>query len=341
MSGAIEKYVIAQCSSSAKNDDSRSAKDLSAHPVLSRLLGIPRFALRAARFLRQRIRKQGIRDLLLIGVRFVCNFSYRDFREVYSALALPNVEIVARRHPENHFKYFGKYLARSFSVESRARILANHYAYLNGHVSKRFMRRVVDEQILLWEESKGGSLFSIGLGYPYGTDVEGDLALIFYADSSPLFVMSFTIMPGGMLAMPSGQALFVCRIQGVRGSFDAIRHATKTLGELSPSMLLFSAVRGISNALEITAIVGVSDIAQVCIGGDSSVSGAGSAYDGFWEAVGARRLSEDLHMVTAETAEKPLSMIKSNHRSRVKRRRLYKSTLVRQVEQAFKAACLN
>ncbi len=259
---------------------------------------------------------------------------------VSRALALPRVKSLSHYHPRAAFKYLRRYLARGLCMHSRAAILAHHYSYLNRYVGHDFMQRICEGQIALWSEIREGNRYEIALTYPRIGHHEGELALMFLENATPLFTVSFTLAPGKLFGVEAHRVLFVGRIQGRNGDFDAIKRATKCCEDISPLALLLAATQAIAQSFDIHTLVGVSAREQVSVGGNHPAREALSVYDGFWQSVGAEPLSGNLFLLHSAQEQKPLSLIKSNHRSRVKRKREFKSALAGAVHSAFQQRCL-
>jgi uncharacterized protein VirK/YbjX len=255
---------------------------------------------------------------------------------VAHSLSLPRTRELVKHHPKSAFKYLHKYLARSFDIHSRSAILSNHYQYLNERVKPDFISRICRGKIMLWENEADGYRYGIGLTYP--KNEEGELFLIFSEDDAPLFTLSFTFAPGKVLGLADEQIAFIGRLQGVANSRESIKRATKSFQDIAPAALLLDAVRAIAASMNISGIVGVSARNQVCLS-DRRRNTAAYAYDEFWLSADARMLGELGYYLPTVSEEKPLSSIKNNHRSRVKRKRLFRSELGKQVSLAFDRQC--
>lgn len=264
-------------------------------------------------------------------------FKFSGHLAVTRSLVLTQNKTLLKHHPKVMFKYVRQYLARSFNIHTRAMILANHYGFLNNLVVVDFMEKICQGAVVLWQETKGENQYSITLTYP--NNEEGELFLIFSANASPLFTLAFTIAPGGLLNVPDTQVVFIGRLQGVINQRDAIRLASSSFHDLIPAALLMSAIRGIAGALNIAGIVGVSAQNQVTLRGIAAP--LTFSYDGFWVSAGGEKIDEGGYYLPVVRAEKAISSVKNNHRSRVKRKRQLKDSLTEQVSLAFNQQCLS
>jgi uncharacterized protein VirK/YbjX len=276
-----------------------------------------------------------VRKYLLIAFRF----ELPAHLAVTRSLALPQTCALTKRYPLQPFKYLHNFLALSFSTHSRAIILSNHYRFLGKVVANDFIGRICQGSISLWEETVEGRRYAIDLTYP--KNEEGELFLVFTEDSSRLFTLSFTIAPGDLLKVEDNQVVFIGRLQGVANKRDAVKQAGKSFHDVSPQALLLAAVRGIAAAFKISGIVGVSAQNQVCKDRTPSPESSKAAYDEFYISAGGTALGEEFFYLSATPNEKPLSEIKNNHRSRVKRKREIKNVLIEEVSSAFQNKCLS
>lgn len=256
---------------------------------------------------------------------------------VAHALALPHTRELAQHHPKSAFKYLHKYLARCFDIHTRSAILANHYRYLDGRVRSDFISRICRGKIMLWEDEADGHQYRIVLTYP--KNEEGELFLDFNEDDATLFTLSFTIAPGEVLGLEDEQIAFIGRLQGTANNRESIKRATKSFQDISPAALLLDAVRAIATSLDISGIVGVSASNQVCLC-DTRRNTATCTYDEFWLSAGACPIDGLGFYLPTLAEDKPLSSIKNNHRSRVKRKRQFKSELMEQISLAFERQCI-
>ncbi len=256
---------------------------------------------------------------------------------VAHSLALPRIRELVKHHPKSTFKYLHGYLSRALDIRARSAILANHYHYLDGRVKADFIGRICRGKIPLWETEAAGHRYGIALTYP--NNEEGELFLTFTEDDTTIFTLSFTIAPGNVLELADEQVAFIGRLQGVVNQRESIRRATKALQEVAPAALLLDAVRAISTAMDIPGIVGVSAENQICLR-EKRRSSAASVYDEFWISAGAYRASDLGYYLPTELQEKPLSSIQNKYRSRVKRKRQFRSEAVNQIRLAFESQCL-
>jgi uncharacterized protein VirK/YbjX len=64
------------------------------------------------------------------------------------------------------------------------------------------------------------------------------------------------------------------------------------------------------------------------------------AYDEFWITAGALRLERSMYHLSVPSPRRPIQSVKRNHRSRVLRKREFKTTVKEQVCRAFRQVAL-
>lgn len=262
--------------------------------------------------------------------------------------ANPSRQLVYRhaRLPLKHLS--SHYLALHLSTRQRLQSVHHHYAVLNRHVRPDALAQLHDEGIRLWELDAGGAHHSIELGYPFSfdhpgrkDDHEGDLLLVFSVDDSPCFACSFTVMPLAVAhARPTGDsALFVGRVQGVGRDFERLRQTTRALGDVTPRDLLWQAVEGIGQALDIRHALGISNdghvLRRVREGDDSAFD-----YDAYWESLGGIRTPQQMYLLPLPVPQKPLAAIAQKHRQRAARKRQFRHEVRQAVADSVRRSLL-
>jgi uncharacterized protein len=267
-------------------------------------------------------------------------FDLPTFFRVLRTLNSNESRHLARRDPMFVFKYLGDYLARSFTRDQRARALVNHYAFLNDNLVGGFLGRLSDAPMMLWQQEVTGVAYRIYLEVPTSCHAEGDLALVFRADETNIFFLSFTIAPGRIAGLAAPHVMYIARIQGKGGALDLIKNVTRNCHDVSPAATLLSAAQAVALALRIKDVIGISADDQLAVGGSSPSVLCPAVYDDFWRAMGASSISHQMFHLPVPLPEKPLSLISSNHRSRTVRKRNFKHEVSAHVEMVFRAQAL-
>ena len=152
--------------------------------------------------------------------------------------------------------------------------------------------------------------------------------------------MSFSIAPGKILKLPVEQVLLISRVQGSGGQFELIQQATKNLNDISTQNMLLVAIEAIATALGIPAIAGICAKDQISVELCASVDALYNVYDEFWRKHGGEKVKDDLFFLPVPLPHKTISMIKRDHRCRVKYKRQLKKELMEQVCRTFEQKCL-
>lgn len=153
--------------------------------------------------------------------------------EVFRVMTRPNTISLTRRHPSLMNKYFGIYIAKSFTIKDRREIFISHYIYMCNIVKDTFYDQLWKAKPVLWQKMIYKELFTVSLRFNHLHDYEGDLSLIFEKDLVTLYELSFTLVPGRLIGIAAARALLVTRVQGVSNQFEAIRRATKMCHDIA------------------------------------------------------------------------------------------------------------
>ncbi len=270
---------------------------------------------------------RGIQAIRLLLTFSTCIETIRVFR-------LPGIKLIKKYRRWIALKYVGNYLGRSFSCRCRGAILVNHYNFIYNYIPEDFIKKLIPSGIVLWEELLDEHLYTITLEFPYH-DMEGDLAVVFNIDSHKIATCSFTIMNGNMVNIDSEHVIFIARVQGTIGCFELIKQTTKVLKDITPNIILVIAVQAIAAALKIGSMAGI--ITKKHIFYDAF----DYDYDQLWISMGGVKINKQVFQLSTKPKDKPMHMIKRNHRCRTKKKRVFKRNIYNQIILAFEQRCLN
>lgn len=228
-------------------------------------------------------------------------------------------------------KYIRNYLSKPLDSSTRAEILVHHYRFMLSHMTSQFIDGVMSSCITLWQDN--GNQYRVTLAYPR-KDQEGDLSLEFLAGSVPLCNLSFTFVPGQNLGLADHTLLFISRLQGSPGQFDAIREATRRLDDVSLFSILFTAAQAIANVLDV-GIAAITAQHQTVVGNINSGSMYKHRYDTMWESFGGTRTRELFYTLpaTPNTCDRATSSKK--HKSKRVHQRAFKMSLFHEAAESF------
>lgn len=275
--------------------------------------------------------------VLLAGVLWRALTHIGAHLEVMRLLRLPALAGAAARNPRFVFKYLTHdYLARGLTTRERAACFLHHYRRLHATHPERLLRRTLEGDVTLYETSGAGTRFSISLGLSRPWDKEGELSLNLHVDGEIMFVVSFTIVPGYVVRSTAAETLLVTRIQGMKGCYRLISHATKTLHNVSPDALLIAALQGLAARLGIAEMAGVSAVRQ-CSYLPNYAALFTRSYDTFFTELGAVKNSAGFFIAPLPLVEKPLAFIKQGHKLRTREKRAFKSEVAATMGYSFQA----
>jgi uncharacterized protein VirK/YbjX len=252
--------------------------------------------------------------------------------KVVNALTAPKLVKLVKKEPVIFIKFSWPIYACEFTTRERAVLFSEHYKFLQHRIRAAFLDRIIDGRVTVWDAALGSTHLQIGLAVSFpATHGEGELNLYFMVNSIDVYVLSFVIVPQRLPGAKVENSIFVTRLQGIKGRADAIRLATKSVGEVSPPLILMAAVQGIGMALGIGFVLGISAKAQVSGEGRPPSKDLTSAYDEFWDSIEGIRLPSGFYLFPIPMPEKPFVMIKQNHRPRVRARRAFRNTVTERV----------
>ena len=226
------------------------------------------------------------------------------------------------------------YAVASFSRAKRRQALLNHYQFLQSTAKISFFEALPNQPVL-WEQQSDDDKFSITLSYPPLASFECELSLNFLVNGTLVQVLGFVIVPGYLVGITSSQALLFSQVQGQRDP-TLLRHATRTLHDISPAALLVNTAFGLAGALGIGQAVGISRAKQVCVSKTNHFD-----YDIFWEQFQGEWLASGFYQFDTDAPEKPIEEIKAKYRTRTLRKRQYKQQVRQLVAANFRAAFIN
>ncbi len=200
-------------------------------------------------------------------------------------------------------------------------------------MTKECINDIAKGEIVLWEEPSY-DIMSISFNIPY-YDMEGDLCVTFHVGLTSVYHMSFTIIKGHLLGIDEDNIIFITRVQGVAGTFDMIRRATKELDDIAPTVILFTAIQAISTAYEIKSIAGITAREQIVVGEMEPVERFHSSYDSFWIKMGGIKINNVAFLLPTVPQSAPLNLIKKNHRCRTKYKRQLRLVVYKHVLRTF------
>ncbi|HIV70176.1 MAG TPA: VirK/YbjX family protein [Candidatus Aquabacterium excrementipullorum] len=280
---------------------------------------------------------------MLDGLRRLAHVAwhFRDHHRLLKVLKAEHTAGILRQVPRTAYRYTLPYLSSNFERPLRLELLMAHYRFMNDRLGAAFCAGIVQGTLTPWRAELQGHRFSIHVTGPCAISGhrEGELTFALQMDGADLYKVSFSIVPARTLSLPSGSTpprhghtLYIGRVQGVVGTFEQIRLATKACHDIAPPDLLMAAVAGMAGALGIEVIAGVG--IEHSISSESiQQSNMSFDYTEFWDRYHGSKTADGHHVMQLPFPEKPLQAIASKHRKRTTLKREFK----RQITEATQA----
>lgn len=277
--------------------------------------------------------------LPLVKVLWRSLSTIRGHRDVFELLKVPEYAELVRDDPRFGLRYLaGHYLASWITVPDRASCFVNHYRFLYDKLPRAFLRKMLHETWPLVKIDRSGHQFSVTIGSSHTEGAEGELSLRLEVDGEPVFMLSFTIVPGRILNCASLNALLVSRLQGVKGRFRQISLATKSMAYVSPPDLLLAVLQGIGEGfgIDVVACIFGADHISYC---EEYSSLFAAAYDQYFADRVLARRTDHVFLSPIPITEKPLSHLTEGHKLRARKRRQFKRQVAADVRQLICGMC--
>jgi hypothetical protein len=224
------------------------------------------------------------------------------------------------------------YLARGLTIAQQAECFIHHYRRLPDVLPENVLTQVLLEDILLDEMQAGDDRFAVRMGLSRPWDDEGELSLNYEVNGKVVFVLSFTIIPGWVVQSEAREVVLVSRLQGVKGCFDEIQRATKTMYDVAPPALLFAALCGVAEAFGIERMAGITAAMKPGFHFyEGEAAHIQQAYDEFFIELGAIRGPADFYLAPMPPQEKPMTSIKRGHKTRTRKKRAFKQEIMQRI----------
>jgi uncharacterized protein VirK/YbjX len=245
----------------------------------------------------------------------------------------------ARSNPRFAFKYLTHdYLVQGFTVTERAACFVHHYRRLHAVLADHPMRQTLQGDVALFEIPEGANRFALSMGYSQAYDKEGELSLNLHVDGEVVFVLSFTMIPGWVVKSEAAEILLVTRIQGMKGCYNQILLATRTMHDVAPAALLLAALQGIASTFGIGALAAVSASRQSSFNKELTATFK-TAYDDFFAELGLPKTPAGFFFSPIPVLDKPLSCIKQGHKLRTRDMRAFKQQIQLACADFFAKSC--
>jgi len=227
------------------------------------------------------------------------------------------------------------YLAKDLSVAERKACFIHHYKRLLGALPDRMLRRILHRSVPIFEiHEEDGNVFRVMMHLSRPWDKEGELSLELELNGVGIYVVSFSVVPGTVVNSEAPEVILISRLQGMKGKFNLIQRATKTMSDVAPAAFLLSALEGFAEAFDIPEIVGVSALRQAAYT-DEYGETFRKSYDDFFISIGAELGRGNFFTCPVPLPEKPIQEIKRGHKLRTKEKRAFRRDVSDTVHRFF------
>jgi len=233
------------------------------------------------------------------------------------------------------FKYCGNYLSSVMSFRERFLTFSHHYDFIHRNNLAGMTAGLANKDKILysWENV---NIFSIRLGLPELTYLEGEFILKFYMNSECIYFLTFCIAPGALFEVDDANVIFIGGSQGAKNKFEYIQIATKLNFDISPQAIILTSLRAIAIKFGLQTLIGIGAIHQCSLKFGDNPSARRSIYDNLWISSGGVQNSSGDFIIPSFYTEKPIYDVKRGHRIRTRRKRLFKQFINDQILQSMK-----
>lgn len=236
--------------------------------------------------------------------------------------AIPAMREALSFQPTLPGKIHRPYLHLGLSATQRARILSQHYHFLQQLPGDALRMALLSPQSteLVSFLGKDEQPFRVTIACNGRCEREGEAVMLLSSGDVTLAMLTFVI------AEQQGQPVMV--VGGMQGAHrltphEAIRIATKACYGLFPKRLLLEVASLLAQALNISTIQGVSDCGHTYRSlryRFKKKEAFLASYDELWQSLNATRLSRQRWQLDAVLAQKPLEEVPSKKRAEYRRR---------------------
>ncbi|UOA07272.1 DUF535 family protein [Methylobacter sp. S3L5C] len=271
---------------------------------------------------------------LRIGIRvyYFYQFSvfYRKLCASKFSVVLNEVTPSVRKKIKRKFSF--PYLTSFLLLEHRINIYSRHYDFIDKNLNDNFFIHL-NKGIVVWELESECDAHQILLKVPEKTSSEGDLLLEYHFNKNLIYQLTFSFVDGKLMEMNDEQMILIGGSQGLRGSSELIRAASKKNNEICPATALVIALKAITQALDIKTILGLKAQYHVSIKGSSATKGH-YGYDDLW----VKNYGEEspfFYVMPTSASKDGSESVSGNHHSRTRRRRRKKEEMMNIILNGF------
>ncbi len=219
-------------------------------------------------------------------------------------------------------KFVTPYLANFLTAQQRLTIQSHLCEFVDRTFCPHSVVPQLREGLVLWQKACDDDTVTMVLGLPKRTMLEGDLTLELLVNTTMIYRLSFSFVPGHVLGMDDRHVLLIGGSQGVQGTADHSRRVARQNSEIPPSGLLVTGLRAIAEALDITTLGGVAAASQSVVHGTPDLHR--NAYDDLWMTHHGI-LKNGIYLMPVRPTDD--AAIEGSHKARTRRKRRYRQSL--------------
>ncbi len=236
--------------------------------------------------------------------------------------------------PKIFYIYLFKYLSNRLSTKDKLDILTNHYAFFKKNFPYHILKSIFSGGLKCWSEVKGKDVFEMRLQTTTPYENEGSLSMLFNMNGVTLYRIAFTFSSGESFGVLDNQIIYITRIQGMKGGLDEISKSSKYFSDITPPVLLVSAIEGLALSLGIKTVIGISLENQLSYLVSDEYSFQKN-YNEFWKTYESVKIYSGDYLLPLPLQHKGIALIKSKHRSRALNKRKVRQDVSRKVYSFF------
>ena len=262
----------------------------------------------------------------------------RTFPQILRLIRTEPFRGALRRNPRFTLRCLTRdYLVRGLDIAVGVQCFLHHHRRMHAALSADLMRRITLGSVPLYEVSDDSARCTVTVGQtspPHDKEGEWDISLL--VDGKPVFLLSFSVVPGWVAGSLAAEVALISRMQGVLGTYPEIKQARKALADVAPNALLLAALQGIAIALGIEELASVSALNQ-SVYREEIADRLRRAYDDFFADLGITRNDAGFLGSGIPISEKPMAFIKQGHKLRTKEKRALKRAIMLACLELFRA----
>ena len=265
----------------------------------------------------RRGRYLSVRHAIMSGLEDKLNITFREgvsFGEILTKIL---------RHQPNFFERWAQ-LCHGIGLSDKIYGFVHNWIFFFSRHEKAPLAKILFEKLTICDDIGPENHIALYMSHPHSC--EGELSLSFFHGEDEIFLISFNVSPGRVFGFADENVILVTRVQGFSGRLEANRQISKQLNDVTPCYAIFSALQGVARAWDISRIVAVNSEHQLSNTPDRSIHFR-QIYDAFFESHGGVLLANGFYDIALPIRQKPLAMIKRDHRARTRVKRALKASI--------------